>query len=137
MPDASLPVIRRSKTARRAAQATSTRLRAADVLLDKQLLLVEAQRIAQVGSWRQHRDGRIVWSDEMYRILGIAPEKFTPSPESVSALIHSGDRTAMQSRVAAAFAGQAVDEVEFRVMRPDGSERHVIARAEAARSATG
>ena len=78
MLDASLPEIRRSKTARRAAQATSTRLRAADVLLDKQLLLVEAQRIAQVGSWRQHRDGRIVWSDEMYRILGIAPEKFTP-----------------------------------------------------------
>ena len=137
MPEATTPEIRRSKTAGRAAQATTTRQRAADVLLDKQRLLVEAERIAKVGSWRQHRDGRIVWSDEMYRILGIAPEKFTPSPESVSALIHSGDRTAMQSRVAAAFAGQAVDEVEFRVMRPDGSERHVIARAEAARSATG
>ena len=50
MLDASLPEIRRSKTARLAAQATSTRLRAADVLLDKQLLLIEAQRIAQVGS---------------------------------------------------------------------------------------
>ena len=137
MPEATTPEIRRSKTAGRAAQATTTRQRAADVLLDKQRLLVEAERIAKVGSWRQHRDGRIAWSDEMYRILGIAPEKFTPSPESVSALIHSGDRTAMQSRVAAACSGQAVDEVEFRVMRPDGSERHVIARAEAARSATG
>ena len=141
MADASVPEIRRSKTVRRAAQATSTRMRAANVLLDKQILLVEVQRIAQlfaqVGNWRQHRDGRFVWSDEMYRIMDVAPEKFMPSPESVSGLIHSGDRTEMQSRVAAAFAGQAVDEVEFRVMRPDGSERHVIACAEAARSATG
>ena len=86
MPHASSSEIRRSKTARRAAQETSTRLRAAAVWLDKQLLLVEAQRIAQriaqliaqVLSWPQHRDGRIDWSDEMYRILGIAPEKFTP-----------------------------------------------------------
>ena len=47
MPDASLLEIRRSKTVRRAAQATSTRLRAADVWLDKRLLWVEAQLIAQ------------------------------------------------------------------------------------------
>ena len=137
MPDASTPEIRRSKPASRAAQVTTTRLRAADVLLDKQLLLVEAQRIARVGSWRQDRSGRIVWSDEMYRIHGLTPNEFTPSLDTLPALIHPEDRTAIREQIAAAFDGGVVADFEFRVLRPDGSERYVIARTEGAADAAG
>ncbi|MEO8545798.1 MAG: PAS domain-containing protein, partial [Burkholderiaceae bacterium] len=106
-----------------AARPADARLQAADALLDKQQLLSEAQRIAHFGSWWQDRSGRLVWSDEMYRILGVVPQQFTPSADSLPALIHPDDRAEVRERVAAAFAGGVVAEFEFRVLRPDGSER--------------
>ena len=67
----------------------------------------------------------------MYRIYGVVPKRFTPSIESVAALIHSDDRAALQAWMASAFAGDATAELEFRVVRPDGGERFVRARIEA------
>lgn len=132
MAHAGIPPSRPSKTGRNSSAARDARSLAADVLLDKQRLLVEAQRIAHIGSWRQDRSGRIVWSDEMYRIHGVAPHEFTPSADSLPALIHPDDRTAILGQIAAAFAGGVVAEFEFRVLRPDGSERYIVARTEGA-----
>lgn len=131
MPNASTPTSRRPKAQPAPAPAPSERQNAADVLLDKQRLLAEAQRIAHLGSWRLERSGRIVWSDEMYRIHGVSPQEFVPSAERLQALIHPDDRTAIREQIAAAFVDGVVAEVEFRVVRPDGSERHIIARTEA------
>jgi PAS domain S-box-containing protein len=132
MTDARLPASRRSKAGGGPSPAADSRSRAADVLLDKQRLLSEAQRIARIGSWRQDRSGRIVWSDEMYRIHGVAPQAFKPSADSLPALIHPDDRAAIREQIAAAFAGGMVAEFEFRVLRPDGSERYIVARTEGA-----
>lgn len=131
MANASTPSSRRLKKEPAVAPAPSDRQNAADVLLDKQRLLAEAQRIAHLGSWRQERSGRIVWSDEMYRIHGVSAQEFVPSAERLQALIHPDDRTAIREQIAAAFVDGVVAEFEFRVVRPDGSERHVIARTEA------
>ncbi len=120
-----------------AARSANARLQAADTLLDKQHLLSEAQRIAQVGSWWQDRSGRLVWSEEMYRIHGVVPHQFAPSADTLPALIHPDDRAAVRERVAAAFAGGVVAEFEFRVVRPDGSERWVVARTEGATDSEG
>lgn len=117
--------------------APGLRTRAADLLLDKRRLLAEAQRIAHIGSWRQDRSGRIVWSKEMYRIHGVAPRAFTPSADSLPALIHPEDRAVIREKFASAFAGGLVAEFEFRVVRPDGSERHIVARTEGASNGAG
>lgn len=114
------------------AAPADARLQAADALLDKQQLLSEAQRIAQIGSWWQDRSGRLVWSEEMYRIHGVVPNQFAPSADTLPTLIHPDDRAAVRDLLAAAFAGGAVAEFEFRVLRPDGSERWVVARTEGA-----
>ena len=128
----------RSKTSRNAKPAANVRLRAADVLLDKRrLLLSEAQRIAHVGSWMHDRDGHMVWSGEMYRILGVAPRRFKPSVDGMPALIHPDDRTAVFEQFATAFADGGNAEFEFRVVRPDGVERCVIAHIEGAADTTG
>jgi PAS domain S-box-containing protein len=133
MPNVSTSASHRSKKQ----PAATERQDAADMLLDKQRLLAEAQRIAHLGSWRQERSGRIVWSDEMYRIHGVAPKEFVPSADSLQALIHPDDRTAIRAQIAAAFAGGVVAEFEFRVVRPDGCERHIIARTEAVSDVAG
>jgi PAS domain S-box-containing protein len=112
-------------------------LRAADVLLDKRRLLSEAQRIARVGSWMQVRSGRIVWSDEMYRIHGVAPKGFSPSSDSVQSLIHPDDRARVHEQIVALFADGGVADFEFRVVRPDGSERQILARVEGAADPAG
>jgi PAS domain S-box-containing protein len=130
-------VSRRSKKQPVAVAANNERQDAADELLDKQRLLAEAQRIAHLGSWRQERSGRIVWSDEMYRIHGVAPKEFVPSADSLQALIHPDDRVAIREQIAAAFVDGVVAEFEFRVVRPDGSERHIIARTEAVSDVAG
>jgi len=132
MSNATAPRRSRTKAAPTPTPAAAARLRAADVLLDKQRLLSEAQRIAQVGSWRLDRNGHIVWSDEMYRIHGVTPQRFAPSSDSVRALIHPDDRALVGGQIDAAFAGGAVADFEFRVLRPDGSQRHVLACTEAA-----
>jgi len=113
-------------------QPADARLQAADALLDKQHLLSEAQRIANIGSWRLDRNGHLVWSEEMFRIHGVVPDKFAPSADSLPALIHPDDRAKVRELLAADFAGGPVAEFEFRVLRPDGSERWVIARTEGA-----
>ncbi|MCY7308080.1 MAG: PAS domain S-box protein [Rhodoferax sp.] len=120
-----------------AAPSANARLRAADDLIDKQRLLSEAQRIARIGSWWQDRSGRLVWSDEMYQIHGVAAQEFSPSAEGRPALIHPDDRTAVREKVAAAFDGGVVADFEFRVVRPDGAERWVVARTEGAANPAG
>jgi PAS domain S-box-containing protein len=119
------------------AAASDSRARAADVLLDKRRLLAEAQRIAHIGSWRQDLGGGIVWSDEMYRIHGVTPRAFAPTSDKLQALIHPDDRAAMHEQVATAFAGGPTAELELRVLRPDGSERSIVARTEGQRSPQG
>ena len=135
MTDAAPPRRSRPKTGQAPAPGAAARLRAADVLLDKQRLLSEAQRIAHVGahvgSWLLERGGRVVWSDEMYRIHGVTPHGFTPSSDGWLALIHADDRALLRDQIDVAFAGGRGADFEFRVLRPDGSERHVVARTEA------
>lgn len=118
MPNASTLSGRRLKKQQTAATALSARQNAADVLLDKQRLLAEAQRGTHIGRWRQERSGRIVWSDEMYRMHGVSPQEFVPSSEGLQALIHPDDRAAIREQIAAAFVSGVVAEFEFRVVRP-------------------
>ncbi|MDD5463348.1 MAG: hypothetical protein PHG00_17305 [Methylococcales bacterium] len=41
--------------------------------------LQEAQRIAHIGSWQMDvATDHVVWSDELYRMLGLNPELPTP-----------------------------------------------------------
>jgi PAS domain S-box-containing protein len=97
-----------------------------EALRQKEHLLSESQRIAHLGSWTldlKNPGGRIVWSDEMYRIYGVSPESFTPTVESLLALVAAEDRYALQQWIAACAAGERPHDLEFRVILPDGTIR--------------
>ena len=93
--------------------------------------LSEAQEVAQLGSWEWDAErGRLTWSDELYRLFGVDPGTFTPTPESIAALVHPADREALAEGMRAALAGGDVaDDSDFRVELPGGGERWLHRRA--------
>lgn len=93
--------------------------------------LAQAQRVARLGSWDWDvRSGKITWSEEMYRIVGAAPYSFEPSFEEGLKYFHPDDR----DRVLQVLREQAMTErkpyeLYYRIVRPDGSVRHIHSRS--------
>ncbi len=88
--------------------------------------LARAQRIAAMGSFdRDFVTDEAEWSDEMYHVLGIEKEAMRPGPETLLKLVHPDDREKFLSYRRAELEGQALQPLEYRVIRPDGAERIV------------
>jgi PAS domain S-box-containing protein len=96
---------------------------AQDQLRTSERRLIEAQRLAQVGSWERHFEGdAIYWSDEMFRILGLPvgpPLHFLTFLNSV----HPDDREKIREGNHKALSTAAPVIVEHRFTRPDGEMR--------------
>ena len=105
--------ITESVRARRALEASSHRL-------------AEAQRIAHLGSF-EVVGGDMIWSDEMYRIMGIQVG-LAFDPDAFLAAVHPDDVEGLTTVWAnSAGTGDPFDHA-FRIVRPDGTERSVRAR---------
>lgn len=91
--------------------------------------LDEAFAIAQTGVWRWEVGGNaFLWSAEVFRIAGRDPQTFKPTLETTLACIHPDDRDLIQRRLREASDGYDPSGREFRVLRPDGTERYCWAR---------
>jgi PAS domain S-box-containing protein len=108
-------------------------------LRESEARLAEAQRIAHVGHWeRDLETNRVTWSDETYRIFGLAPQKDgTFDFTKVQELIHPEDRQSMVGATVAAEHGGPRYDVEYRVARPDGEVRIVHSQGDVTRDETG
>lgn len=93
--------------------------------------LKAAQRIAHLGSWNwEIESGRLSWSDEIYQIFGLDPDKFEATYENFINAIHPDDREAVQGAVSASVESKAPYSLEHRVVRPDGEIRVVHEQGE-------
>ena len=93
--------------------------------------LAEAQRIAHLGNWVWDIDTNdLHWSDEIYRIFGLAPQEFRATYEAFLASVHPDDREFVEQSVDDALYRNKPYSIDHRVVRPDGSERVVHERAE-------
>src|SRR6476659_8849888 len=62
-------------------------------LAEREELLRDAERVAHLGTWTWDiSSGRVTWSDELYRILGLDPGSVTPSVDAYMAKVHPDDR---------------------------------------------
>lgn len=105
-------------------------------LRQHQAMLSASQRIAAVGSWQLDASSdQLTWSEETYRIAGVSPAAFTPTASAFFALIHPDDLERVLAVRASALRGDSSHDVAFRLVRPDGSVRHVHERGEASREA--
>jgi PAS domain S-box-containing protein len=95
------------------------------------ILLSEAQRIANIGSWEWNiKTGEAYWSDQMYRIFGEEKGKFVPSYEGFIRRIHPDDRKLVEDVIGEAINKVTSYSVEFRVIPEGQPERTVFARAD-------
>ncbi|WP_083651446.1 PAS domain-containing protein [Vreelandella massiliensis] len=74
-------------------QDIDARKRAELALVEREHELLEAQRLAHIGSWQLNLLNRErAWSDEVFRILGYQPGEVTPCDTVLKARIHPEDR---------------------------------------------
>ena len=107
-------------------------------LREREVRLGRAQEIAHLGSW-ELADGRLSWSDEVYRIYGLRPQEFAATYGAYLESVHPEDRaqadTAYRESVSGGRAGY---ETEYRIVRrSDGAVRHVYERCTHLRDMTG
>lgn len=89
----------------------------------------EIQRLAQLGSWEWDVAANVVtWSDELYRMYGVAPGAFEATYEAFLSRIHADDRDMVNDTVQRAYADCASYAFDHRLVRPDGSVRWLHGR---------
>jgi signal transduction histidine kinase/ActR/RegA family two-component response regulator len=77
--------------------ALAERRRMGDELERSRRLLVEAERVARLGSWSAcPATGECAWSEELWRMLGAVPDSLEPSLDAFVALVHPDDRRSLQ-----------------------------------------
>ena len=115
------------------------RKNAEGALLSSEAQLKQAQAVAHLGSYEVDAlTGHTRWSDEVFRILGLDPASGSLSrQEFVKRLVHPEDREyAMQGYDRVVHEGKLYD-LEYRVIRPDGSVRFVQSMGEPIRTPDG
>ncbi len=100
--------------------------------------LAEAQRIARLGSWECDLETReIVWSDQLFRILGFDPSEAPPSLEEFLQHVHEEDRESLTAILTEAGLQGDAYEVDYRIVLRDGGVRTIREQAEAILGANG
>ena len=103
------------------------RKRAEQDLRRSEAYLAEAQRLTQTGSCAIHGTSReiLYWSEEMFRLFGFDPQHGLPRFEQWVQRIHSEDRDKFKLASDRTLLKNLDCDVEFRIVKPDGTVRHV------------
>jgi diguanylate cyclase (GGDEF)-like protein/PAS domain S-box-containing protein len=119
----------------------TARKQAQHALAEREAQLVEAQRIAHLGSWEWNlTTGEVHWSDEMFAITGL-PADHVPHDVRAFAAYRALAPTGEQAELNELFGGWTRDRepaaLGHRLVRPDGSWRWLQCRASIAAVAEG
>jgi PAS domain S-box-containing protein len=114
------------------------RKRSEQALWEREIVLLQSQRIARIGSWSvELATDDVKWTDETYRLYGVSRETFVPSAEAIVGLVHPDDRIPLRKHIQAFIAGKTPGPLEFRVPLSDGQERVLCGQGEAFLDDTG
>jgi diguanylate cyclase (GGDEF)-like protein/PAS domain S-box-containing protein len=96
------------------------------------------ERLAGIGSWEWDLvSDRMVWSDEVWRILGRDPQDFPATFSNAQSITHPEDVQLFHDALAATVEHQIPHDFEFRITRPDGSERIIRSQGKIALDTAG
>jgi diguanylate cyclase (GGDEF)-like protein/PAS domain S-box-containing protein len=94
-------------------------------------LLTTVERLAGIGGWDWDiANDRLTWSDEVYRIVGRDAQSFPPTIANFMSIVHPDDLELVKDSLAATLQHNVPYDLEFRIVRPDNTERSVHSRAE-------
>jgi PAS domain S-box-containing protein len=116
------------------------RKRAEETLRESEERLKRTQEIAHLGSWELDLvNDRLSWSDEAYRIFGLAPQEFKATYEAFLETVHSDDRAAVDAAYSGSLReGRDTYEIEHRIVRRSTGEIRIVhEKCEHVRDASG
>ena len=97
-----------------------------------------ATRAAGVGVHeRAATGGEMWWSDGMWEMFGQDPNRFRPTLEKWLELVHPEDRDYVRANAGNGSIGRTTPNLQYRIVRPDGSVRHVESIASSTERQTG
>lgn len=86
----------------------------------------------RMGTWEWQIPGnKVTWSSETKRIFCLSDCKGDITLQSFSSLLHPADRKAVLQAITRTIKKGTPYEMEFRILRPDGKIRWVMAKGEA------
>lgn len=110
-----------------------TRLKHTEAQLRKnEAHLQTAQRIGNLGSWEfELANQHIIWSDQVFRIFGLAVDEKPPSFEALQGYFHPDDQARHRQVVETTMTTYQPYDEEFRIVRADGSPGYIHVKGEA------
>lgn len=111
-------------------QDITERKRVEDELRNREALLAQAEELADLGSWELDLETSepAFWSDQRYRLLGLAPGTRPPNLEEFWKLLHPDDRENVKREFHKAITQARPLEYEARFILPDGRIRILHSR---------
>jgi formate hydrogenlyase transcriptional activator len=101
--------------------------RAEDALRRSEAYLTEAQRLSHTGSFVYDPATKTTryWSDEIFRIFEVNPDRGIPPYEETRRLVHPADLARTSETILNGFREKADFEVDHRILLDDGSVKHL------------
>ena len=107
-------------------------------LTDTHQRLVEAQRLALVGDWEMDiASGALSCSQQVYEIVGRPGATAEMDKENIFECVHPEDKNTVKHQLDALAVNSDALSMEFRVIRPDGSERLVYQQVASVKDSDG
>ncbi len=103
------------------------RKRAEEALRSSESYLGEAQSLTHTGSCAIDGTSRetVYWSDEMFRLFGFDPQQGLPMFDQWLQRIHPEDRDKVSLASEKTFLTKVNCDLEFRIVKPDGTVKHI------------
>jgi PAS domain S-box-containing protein len=114
------------------------RKQAEEALRQKDEALMEAQRLAGVGSWQwDSRSDSVIWSSELFRLMGLDPQLPAPSYKEHERLFTAESWERLRRAVEAGLQNGTPYELELEVVSPKSKVKWETARGEPLRDGRG
>jgi len=111
---------------------------AEEQLQHKKAELLEAQRLAKIGSWEWNPNSRTLkWSEELYRIHGLEPNSPLPPFEECGQFFTPESWTKVRDSMREAMESGPPRELDLELVLPDGNKRWVVTRGQTIRDSSG
>jgi PAS domain S-box-containing protein len=105
----------------------SEQKRAEEALRESENYLAESQKLTHMGSCAIDGTTRetLYWSEEMFRLFGFDPQQGLPMWDQWLQRVHAEDRDKVKLAGDRTFLKKVDCDVEFRIVKPDGTVKHI------------
>lgn len=108
--------------------------RTLEKLKQSEARLVDAQKIANLGSWEMDlASGAVYWSHEVYSIFDMEPADGSISHDVFMSAVHPEEKDAVTARMKKALSEEDNFSIECRILVQNGRTRNILTKAHISR----